>query len=154
MHVNERVFVLQFASWAWGHQDVAYVPLVNKALSWQCIKRKNIWFFTNKVCFYWLPVALLCHFWWRRHSSFPMRGIWEKVLGVAASLRGSIHHNVFFRCIATHAKGLGRSLRFTHAQTNSVISTAKGLGFKQAHRLLLSDWSKWVTWTQVMTFQC
>ena len=47
----------------------------------------------------------------------------------------------FFGCIATHARGLGRSLRFTHAQTNSVTSTAKGLGLKQANRWLLSDWS-------------
>ena len=45
----------------------------------------------------------------------------------------------FFGYIATHAQGLGRSLRFTHAQTNSVNSTAQGLLSKQANPLLLSD---------------
>ena len=35
----------------------------------------------------------------------------------------------FLESMATHARGLGRSSRFTHAQTNSVTSTAKGLGF-------------------------
>lgn len=34
----------------------------------------------------------------------------------------------FFESMATHARGLGRSLRFTHAQTYSVTATAKGLG--------------------------
>ena len=38
-----------------------------------------------------------------------------------------------FGYIAIHARGLGRSLRFTHAQTNSANSTAKGLGLKQAN---------------------
>ena len=61
----------------------------------------------------------------------------------------------FFGCIATHARGLGRSLRFTHAQTNSVTSTAKGLGLKRANRWPLSDWSIFeVTWTNWRRFQC
>ena len=37
-----------------------------------------------------------------------------------------------FGYIAIHARRLGRSLRFTHAQTNSANSTAKGLRLKQA----------------------
>ena len=46
------------------------------------------------MCLYWLPAALLCYFRWRHHSSLPMRGIWD-ALGVAASVRGSIQHDVF-----------------------------------------------------------
>ena len=40
--------------------------------------------------------------------------------GVAASVRGSIQHPVFFESMVTHARGLGRSLRVTHAHTNSM----------------------------------
>ena len=60
----------------------------------------------------------------------------------------------FFGYIATHAQGLRRSLRFTRAQTISVNSTAQGLLSKQANRLLLSDWSKWVTWTNWWRIPC
>ena len=42
-----------------------------------------------------------------------------------------------FGYIDIHARGLGSSLRFTHAQTNPVNSTANDLGLKQANPLLL-----------------
>ena len=83
-----------------------------------CIKWCGWMMLTSIQCvFHWLPVSPSCHFRWRHPSSLPMRGIWEH-FGGAASVRGFIQHPVFFESMATHARGLGRSLRFTHAQTN------------------------------------
>ena len=71
----------------------------------------------NTVCFYWLPVSPSCHFRWRHPSSLPMRAIWEHFGG--SCLRSRFCSTpCFFESMATHARGLGRSLRFTHAQTN------------------------------------
>ena len=38
-------------------------------------------FVLNTVCFYWLPVALRCHFRWRHISMCGVRGIWEQFWG-------------------------------------------------------------------------
>ena len=128
-------------------------PACNQGLLKILLNPKNMIFDLNTVCFYWLPIALLCYFRWRHHSSLPMRGIWEHFEG--SCLRSRIYPTpCFFEYIATHPRGLGRSLRFTHAQTNSVTSTAKSLGFKQVNRLLPSDWSKWVTWTKWWRTPC
>ena len=56
-------------------------------------------------------------------------------------------HSRFYStpCFFGDVRGLGRSLRFTHAQTNLVNSTAKGLVSKQVDPWLLSDCLKWVT---------
>ena len=47
------------------------------------------------MCFYWLPVALPCHFRWRHHSSIECEGSGNSFWGASASIRGSIQHPVF-----------------------------------------------------------
>ena len=83
-----------------------------------CIKWCGWMILTSIQCvFHWLPVSPSCHFRWRHPSSLPMRGIWEHVGG--SCLRSRFYSTpCFFDSMATHARGLGRSLRFTHAQTN------------------------------------
>ena len=83
-----------------------------------CIKWCGWMILTSIQCvFHWLPVSPSCHFRRRHPSSLAMRGIWEHVGG--SCLRSRFYSTpCFFDSMATHARGLGRSLRFTHAQTN------------------------------------
>ena len=83
-----------------------------------CIKWCWWMILTSIQCvFQWLPVSPSCHFRWRHPSSLPMRGIWEHFGGSCLCSR-FYSTPCFFESMATHARGLGRSLRFTHAQTN------------------------------------